>query len=37
VVLAVAAPPARAGAHTIEDDGTAAQAIHDYLAERDLV
>ncbi len=37
VVLGVGAPPARAGALTIEDDGTAAQAIHDYLAERDLV
>ena len=37
IVLGVGAPPARAGAVTIEDDGTAAQAIHDYLAERDLV
>jgi electron transfer flavoprotein beta subunit len=37
VVLGVGAPPARAGAVTIEDDGTAAQAIFDYLVERDLV
>jgi electron transfer flavoprotein beta subunit len=37
IVLGVGAPPARAGALTIEDDGSAAQAIHDYLAERDLV
>jgi len=37
VVLGTAAPPARAGAVTIEDDGSAAQAILDYLAERDLV
>jgi electron transfer flavoprotein beta subunit len=37
VVLGVGAPPARTGAATIEDDGTAAQAIFDYLAERDLV
>ena len=38
VVLGVGAPPARAGAATVEDDdGTAAQAIFDYLAERDLV
>lgn len=37
VVLGVGAPPVRAGAVTIEDDGTAAQAIFDYLAERDLV
>jgi len=38
VVLGVGAPPARAGAVTLEDDdGTAAQAIFDYLAERDLV
>lgn len=37
VVLATGAPPARAGAVTVEDDGSAAQAIVDYLAERDLV
>jgi electron transfer flavoprotein beta subunit len=37
VVLAVGAPPARAGAVTIEDDGGAAQAIFDHLVERDLV
>jgi len=37
VVLGVGAPPARAGTVTIEDDGAAAQAIFDYLAERDLV
>ena len=37
VVHGTAAPPARAGAVTIEDDGSAAQAIVDYLAERDLV
>ena len=38
VVLGVGAPPARAGAATVEDDdGSAAQAIFDYLAERDLV
>jgi electron transfer flavoprotein beta subunit len=37
VVLGIAAPPARAGAVTIEDDGTAAQAIFDHLVERDLV
>ena len=37
VVLGVGAPPARAGAVTIEDDGTAAQAIFDYLVKRDLV
>ncbi len=37
VVLGVGAPPARAGAATVEDDdGTAAQVIFDYLAERDL-
>ena len=35
-VLAVGAPPARAGAVTIEDDGTAARAIFDQLVERDL-
>ncbi len=37
VVLGVGAPPTRAGAVTIEDEGAAAQAIFDYLAERDLV
>jgi len=37
VVLGVGAPPARTGAVTIEDDGAAAQAIFDYLLERDLV
>jgi electron transfer flavoprotein beta subunit len=37
VVLGVGAPPARAGAVTIEDEGAAAQAILDYLAERGLV
>ena len=38
VVLGVGAPPARAGAATVEDDdGSAAQAIFDYLAERDLI
>jgi electron transfer flavoprotein beta subunit len=38
VVLGVGAPPVRAGAATVEDDdGTAAQVIFDYLAERDLV
>jgi electron transfer flavoprotein beta subunit len=37
LVLGMGAPPARAGAGTIEDDGTAAQAIFDYLVERDLV
>jgi electron transfer flavoprotein beta subunit len=37
VVLGTGAPPARAGAVTIEDEGTAAQAIFDYLTERELV
>jgi electron transfer flavoprotein beta subunit len=37
VVLGMGAPPARPGAVTIEDDGSAAQAIFDYLTERDLV
>ena len=37
VVLGVGAPPTRAGAVTIEDDGTAAHAIFDHLVERDLV
>ncbi len=36
VVLGRAAPPPRPGAVTIEDEGSAAQAIFDYLAERDL-
>lgn len=36
-VLGTGAPPARVGAAAIEDDGTAAQAIFDYLTERDLV
>ena len=37
VVLGTAAPPTRTGSVTIEDDGSAAQSIFDYLAERDLV
>src|SRR3954470_17124243 len=37
VLLGIGAPPARAGAVTIEDDGSAAQSIFDYLTERDLV
>jgi len=37
VVLSVGAPPARAGAVTIEDEATAARAIFDHLVERDLV
>ncbi len=36
-VLALAAPPARGGAQKIEDDGNAAQAIVDFLAERRLI
>jgi electron transfer flavoprotein beta subunit len=36
-VLATGAPPSRSGAVTIEDDGTAAKTIFDYLVERDLV
>jgi electron transfer flavoprotein beta subunit len=36
-VLAVGAPPTRAGSVTIEDDGTAAQKIRDYLVEKELV
>lgn len=36
-VLGVGAPPARPGARTIEDDGTAAQSIVDYLVERELL
>jgi electron transfer flavoprotein beta subunit len=37
VVLDTGTPPARTGAITIEDESGAAQAIVDYLAERDLV
>ncbi len=36
-VLALAEPPARAGARKIEDDGNAAQAIVDFLAEKRLI
>jgi len=36
-VLALAEPPARGGARKIEDDGNAAQAIVDFLAEKRLV
>jgi electron transfer flavoprotein beta subunit len=36
-VLALADPPARVGTVRIEDDGSAAQAIVDFLAERELV
>jgi electron transfer flavoprotein beta subunit len=36
VVLGIGAPPARAGAVTIDDEGAAAQAIVDYLVEREL-
>jgi electron transfer flavoprotein beta subunit len=36
VVLGTGTPPARAGAVTLEEDGSTAQAIVDYLAERDL-
>lgn len=36
VVLGTGTPPPRAGAVTIEDDGSAAQAIVDYLAAREL-
>jgi electron transfer flavoprotein beta subunit len=36
VVLGTGAPPTRAGAVTIEDDGSAAQSIFDYLREREL-
>jgi electron transfer flavoprotein beta subunit len=36
VVLGLGAPPTRAGAVTIEDDGAAAQSIFDYLKEREL-
>jgi electron transfer flavoprotein beta subunit len=37
LVLSAGAPPARAGAVTVEDDGTAARAIFDYVVEHDLV
>jgi electron transfer flavoprotein beta subunit len=37
VVLTVGAPPARARAVTLEEDGNTAQAIVDYLVEHDLV
>jgi electron transfer flavoprotein beta subunit len=36
-VLGIGAPPVRAGAVTIEDDGNAARAILDYLMEKQLV
>ena len=36
-VLAIGDPPARADARKIEDDGNAAQAIVDFLAEKRLV
>jgi len=36
-VLALADPPARGGARKIEDDGNAAQAILDFLAEKRLI
>jgi len=36
-VLALADPPARGGARKIEDDGNAAQAIVDFLAEKRLI
>jgi electron transfer flavoprotein beta subunit len=36
LVLSSGVPPARPGAITVEDDGGAAQAILDYLAEREL-
>ena len=36
-VLAIGAPPTRAGSAMIEDDGHAAQAIRDYLVEKELV
>jgi electron transfer flavoprotein beta subunit len=37
VVLALAAPPSRGEARKIEDDGTAAQAIVDFLVEQKLL
>lgn len=36
-VLALSAPPARGGSQKIEDDGNAAQAIVDFLAEKRLI
>jgi electron transfer flavoprotein beta subunit len=36
-VLALAEPPPRGDARTIEDDGSAAQQIVDFLAERRLL
>ena len=36
-VLALSAPPARGGSRKIEDDGNAAQAIVDFLAEKRLI
>jgi electron transfer flavoprotein beta subunit len=36
-VLALAEPPARGGARKLEDDGNAAEAIADFLAERRLL
>jgi electron transfer flavoprotein beta subunit len=36
-VLALSAPPARGGSEKIEDDGNAAQAILDFLAEKRLI
>ena len=36
-VLALADPPARGDAQKIEDDGNAAQAIVDFLAEKRLI
>jgi len=36
-VLALGSPPARGDARKIEDDGSAAQAIVDFLAEKRLV
>jgi electron transfer flavoprotein beta subunit len=37
VVLGIGTPPTRPGAVTIEDDGSAAQSIFDYLTERGLL
>jgi electron transfer flavoprotein beta subunit len=37
VVLALAAPPSRGDSRKIEDDGNAAQAIVDFLAEKRLI
>ena len=36
-VLALGSPPARGDARKIEDDGNAAQAIVDFLAEKRLI